>query len=142
MPPGTGGGRQRLEKARRPGAPAIPALLVALVATIGCGKRGAPLPPLVRIPAAPADFTVERRGEDVTLQFKVPAANTDGSRPANIERIDVYAFSGPATVNDEQLVKFGMEPSPPQTPEQFAAVIVAEQPRWAKAIRESGAKVD
>ena len=41
-----------------------------------------------------------------------------------------------------QLVKFGMEPSPPQTPEQFAAVIVAEQPRWAKAIRESGAKVD
>jgi len=72
-----------------------------------CGKRGAPLPPLVRVPAAPADFTVERRGEDVTLQFKVPAANTDGSRPANIERIDVYAFSGPATVNDEQLVKFG-----------------------------------
>ena len=42
----------------------------------------------------------------------------------------------------EQLVKFGMEPSLPQTPEQFAAVIVAEQPRWAKAIRESGAKVD
>jgi len=42
----------------------------------------------------------------------------------------------------EQLVKFGMEPSPPQTPEQFAAVILAEQPRWAKAIRESGAKVD
>ena len=41
-----------------------------------------------------------------------------------------------------QLVKFGMEPSPPQTPEQFAAVISAEQPRWVKAIRESGAKVD
>lgn len=41
-----------------------------------------------------------------------------------------------------QLVKFGMEPFPPQTPEQFAAVIVAEQPRWVKAIRESGAKVD
>jgi tripartite-type tricarboxylate transporter receptor subunit TctC len=42
----------------------------------------------------------------------------------------------------EQLVKFGMEPYPPQTPEQFAAVIQAEQPRWLKAIRESGAKVD
>jgi hypothetical protein len=72
-----------------------------------CGKRGAPLPPLVRVPAAPADFTVERRGDDVKLQFKVPAANTDGSRPANIERIDVYAFTGPVTVNDEQLLKFG-----------------------------------
>jgi len=42
----------------------------------------------------------------------------------------------------EQLVKFGMEPFPPQTPEHFAALIQAEQPRWIKAIRESGAKVD
>ena len=42
----------------------------------------------------------------------------------------------------EQLVKFGMDPFPPQTPEQFAAMIVAEQPRWAKAIKDSGAKVD
>jgi tripartite-type tricarboxylate transporter receptor subunit TctC len=42
----------------------------------------------------------------------------------------------------EQLTKFGMEPFPPQTPEQFAAMIAAEQPLWAKAIRDSGAKVD
>jgi tripartite-type tricarboxylate transporter receptor subunit TctC len=42
----------------------------------------------------------------------------------------------------EQLSRFGMEPSPPQTPAQFASTIVAEQPRWAKAIRDSGAKVD
>ena len=42
----------------------------------------------------------------------------------------------------EQLVRFGMDPFPPQSPEQFAAMIAAEQPRWAKAIREYGAKVD
>ena len=42
----------------------------------------------------------------------------------------------------EQLIKFGMEPFPPHSPEQFAATIAAEQPRWAKAIRDSGAKVD
>ena len=41
-----------------------------------------------------------------------------------------------------QLVKFGMEPFPPQSPEQFAAMIAAEQPRWEKAIKDSGAKVD
>ncbi|HXX82656.1 MAG TPA: tripartite tricarboxylate transporter substrate binding protein [Casimicrobiaceae bacterium] len=41
-----------------------------------------------------------------------------------------------------QLVKFGMEPFAPQTPEQFAATIAAEQPRWAKAVKDSGAKVD
>jgi tripartite-type tricarboxylate transporter receptor subunit TctC len=42
----------------------------------------------------------------------------------------------------EQLIKFGMEPFAPHSPEQFAATIAAEQPRWAKAIRDSGAKVD
>jgi tripartite-type tricarboxylate transporter receptor subunit TctC len=42
----------------------------------------------------------------------------------------------------EQLVKFGMDPFAPQSPAEFAAMIAAEQPRWAKAIRESGAKVD
>jgi len=42
----------------------------------------------------------------------------------------------------EQLLKFGMDPFPPQSPEQFAATIAAEQPRWAKAIKDSGAKVD
>jgi len=42
----------------------------------------------------------------------------------------------------EQLVRFGMEPYPPQTPDQFAATIAAEQPRWAQAIKDSGAKVD
>jgi tripartite-type tricarboxylate transporter receptor subunit TctC len=42
----------------------------------------------------------------------------------------------------EQLFKFGMEPFAPHSPEQFAATIAAEQPRWAKAIKDSGAKVD
>jgi tripartite-type tricarboxylate transporter receptor subunit TctC len=42
----------------------------------------------------------------------------------------------------EQLFRFGMEPSAPQTSEQFAAIIEAEQPRWAKAVKDSGAKVD
>jgi tripartite-type tricarboxylate transporter receptor subunit TctC len=41
-----------------------------------------------------------------------------------------------------QLFKFGMEPIAPHTPEQFAATLVAEQPRWAKAIKDSGARVD
>jgi tripartite-type tricarboxylate transporter receptor subunit TctC len=42
----------------------------------------------------------------------------------------------------DQLVRFGMEPFAAQTPEQFAAVIEADQPRWVKAVRDSGAKVD
>jgi hypothetical protein len=74
---------------------------------VSCGKKGPPLAPLVRIPAPPADFTAERRGSDVKMQFAVPTANTDGSKPANIERIDVYGFTGPSAVNDDQLLKLG-----------------------------------
>ncbi len=42
----------------------------------------------------------------------------------------------------ELLGKFGMEPSPPNSPEQFAEVIKSDAARWAEAVRASGAKVD
>jgi tripartite-type tricarboxylate transporter receptor subunit TctC len=41
-----------------------------------------------------------------------------------------------------QLVRFGMEPFAPQSPEQFAQVVRDELPRWSKAVKDSGAKVD
>ena len=40
------------------------------------------------------------------------------------------------------LVKFGMDPSPPNTPEQFAAIVKNDVERWAKAVAASGAVVD
>jgi tripartite-type tricarboxylate transporter receptor subunit TctC len=42
----------------------------------------------------------------------------------------------------ELLGKFGMEPSAPNTPEQFAEVVKNDATRWAEAVRVSGAKVD
>ena len=42
----------------------------------------------------------------------------------------------------EQLAKFGMDPTPPHTAEQFAGVIRADLPRWAEAVKASGATVD
>ena len=42
----------------------------------------------------------------------------------------------------EQLVKFGMEPWPPMSPAEFSAFVKSEMPRWAEAVRVSGAKVD
>ena len=41
-----------------------------------------------------------------------------------------------------QLVKFGMEALPPQKPEHFGAIIASELPMWAKAVKDSGAKVE
>jgi hypothetical protein len=82
------------------------ALVVALAA-VACGKKGPPLPPLVRLPSAPADFAAELRGTTVDLQFTVPAANTDNSRPANLRRVDVYAITSGDALTDAQIVKLG-----------------------------------
>ncbi len=72
-----------------------------------CGVKGPPQPPLVRVPVAPGDLTAQRRGDRVDLRFVVPAENTDGSRPANIERVEIYALTGPTNVSDEVLLKRG-----------------------------------
>jgi tripartite-type tricarboxylate transporter receptor subunit TctC len=40
------------------------------------------------------------------------------------------------------LTRFGMDPSAPNTPEQFSAIIRNDVDRWAKAVADSGARVD
>ena len=72
-----------------------------------CGKKGPPLPPLVKVPVAPADFNADRRGDDVAIQFTIPASNTDNTKPANIERVDIYAITAPSSVPDDVLLKRG-----------------------------------
>ena len=66
-----------------------------------------------------------------------------GTPPAVIAKLaaDLQRIQATPEFRD-QLTRFGMEPFAAQSPEQFSAMIVAEQPRWAKAIKESGAKVD
>jgi len=83
-------------------------VLICSVAMLsGCGQKGDPLPPLVRVPVAPADFAAERRGAHADLHFTVPATNTDGTRPANIARVEIYALTGSPTVADDALLKLG-----------------------------------
>ena len=47
-----------------------------------------------RLPAAPQDVTARRTGGVADVQFRVPAANTDGTRPADVRRVEVYGFTG------------------------------------------------
>jgi tripartite-type tricarboxylate transporter receptor subunit TctC len=42
----------------------------------------------------------------------------------------------------ELLAKFGMEPWGPMSPAEFAAYVKNDMPRWAEAVRVSGARVD
>jgi hypothetical protein len=85
------------------------ALVIGLVvlAAGACGKKGPPQPPLVRLPAAPADLIADRRGSIVDLRLAVPSQNTDGSRPANVERVEVYAWSGPPGATAADVLRRG-----------------------------------
>jgi predicted small lipoprotein YifL len=80
----------------------------AVFFVVGCGKKGPPLAPLVKLPVPPADLAALRRGDTVDVSFTVPAVNTDGTRPANVASADVYAITAPVTVppmSDEILLK-------------------------------------
>lgn len=69
-------------------------LLCALVATFAaCGKRGAPLPPLPRVPAAVQTFSALRRGDAVELTLLVPSSNAAGDAPGDIGQVEVYAVT-------------------------------------------------
>lgn len=78
---------------------ARPLLLSALLASIvpfsmACGKKGPPLAPLRPAPAAVTELTATRLGDTVQLQFTLPAANQDGSGPADLGYVDVFAVTG------------------------------------------------
>jgi hypothetical protein len=67
--------------------------LCAALVISACGKKGNPLPPLVRVPAAPSDFAVTRIDDRVFVRLTAPVTNIDGAAPADVERIDVYALT-------------------------------------------------
>lgn len=71
-----------------------------------CGKKGPPLAPLVRIPAAVEAFAARRIGDLVHIRFVIPAANADKTVPADVARVEVYGYTGAPGSNDN-LVKRG-----------------------------------
>ena len=58
-----------------------------------CGKKGPPLAPFVRVPAAAEVEAPRRVGDDVYVTVTVPATNIDGSKPASIARVEVYGVT-------------------------------------------------
>lgn len=85
----------------------ISALALMATAPMACGKKGPPLPPFARVPAAPAEIAAERRGHTVDVRFAVPGANMDGSRPANVQRVEIYALNGPKVATEVEVLKSG-----------------------------------
>jgi len=64
------------------------------IAVTGCGKKGPPLAPLVRIPGPVETIAARRLGSDVYVSLTIPAANIDKSIPASVETVEVYSYTG------------------------------------------------
>ena len=77
-------------------------VFVSLAMAAGCGKKGPPLAPLVRVPAVVTSVTPQRIGNDVYLSFKVPETNADGQKPADIGAVEVYAVTSEKAPATEQ----------------------------------------
>ena len=85
------------------------ALIVTLIAgaAAGCGKRGLPQAPIIRIPTRVDPITARRLGPVVYLQFQIPTVNADRTGPADLSRLEVYGFTG-TPVDDPEILKRGM----------------------------------
>ena len=68
--------------------------LLAALAASGCGKKGPPLAPFVRIPAGVETISALRLGNEVYVTLTVPTTNIDTSVPIDIARLDVYGYTG------------------------------------------------
>ena len=74
-----------------PGRVPVIALLAAQLC--GCGMKGPPQAPFVRVPAAVGELVVQRLGDEVSIGFTLPTTNEDRSEPASLARVDVYAMT-------------------------------------------------
>lgn len=79
---------RRAKRSRRAGT-----VVVLCLVTLACGKKGPPLAPLVRVPAAVTAVTPQRVGDDVYVSFTAPDTNADGLKPASIAALEVYAVT-------------------------------------------------
>lgn len=68
-------------------------VICGILLVAGCGKKGPPLAPFVRVPAAVTTVTPQRIGDDVYLTFGVPATNADGQKPASLGGLEIYAVT-------------------------------------------------
>ena len=72
-----------------------------------CGKKGPPLLPYVRQPAAAEVTSALRVGDDVYITVSVPTANVDGSAPASVKEIQVWGATAATPPLQSQMTVIG-----------------------------------
>ena len=79
----------------------------SFVAFAACGKKGPPLAPIVRIPAAVAMVQAQRVGSEAFVTLTIPNTNIDRSLPIDIVRVEIYGYTGRRPPPPARWVEFG-----------------------------------
>lgn len=87
----------------------IPAALVliagSLFTSLSCGKRMPPLPPNERV-SQRAELTSFQRGDEIILQWQMPARNAPSGSTMFIDRVDIYRLvetaGSPTNLSEEE----------------------------------------
>jgi len=116
-------------------------LALLLLASLFCGKRGDPRPPVPVIPQATSDLVVAQRAGQVILSWSYPSLTTAGRSLTEIERIVVYRYVEelpvPAGGRDPNSMQPGnADPSVPQAVALFAKIPTIPQAQFAKLSSE------
>lgn len=85
--------------------------LVLIGTASGCGRRGAPLPPVVRLAAETRDLRVHQEGNMAVLSWGYPSVTSAGGPLPDLEEIEIWRVSlaasqepGPAEREDRRVV--------------------------------------
>lgn len=73
----------------------FPALLVlaALLAAPGCGRKGAPQPPIKVQPMGSSRLTANQNGSSITLSWTMPEENTDQSELVGVAKVELFRYT-------------------------------------------------
>lgn len=66
---------------------------LVLLPLAACGKKGPPLAPVRATPARIVELVPRRLGDTVVVRVTIPEANLDGSRPVDLDQIEVFAYT-------------------------------------------------
>ena len=88
----------------RSGRATLLGLLVVVAPLWGCGAKGPPRVPLVVVPVPVTELAVRRLGGEVYVGFTLPTQNRDGTEPADLVRVDVYAMTTQPRVPPDRML--------------------------------------
>jgi hypothetical protein len=75
--------------------PLVFAVLLACSFTVGCGKKGSLLPPLIRTPQKVEAVTLFQRGDKIFVGWKNPVAYVDGATLDAVAEAEIWVLEQP-----------------------------------------------